>query len=118
MSGQKFFPDWVCWKISIDDKNTPGGHVGIFKCKELKKDITSFGLTFTQRHWAHALHSPYWWLQCLFWKSKENSKIINLYHDFLVWDMMKKPLLTKILEFIFQPLIGKSVVLYFNKDKA
>ena len=90
----------------------------IFKFKELKKDITSFGLTFTQRHWAHALHSPYWWLQCLFWKSKENSKIINLYHDFLVWDMMKKPLLTKILEFIFQPLIGKSVVLYFNKDKA
>jgi len=25
--------------------------------------------------------------------------------------------LTKILEFILQPLIGKSVVLYFDKDK-
>ena len=117
ISVPKFFPEWVCWKLSIDYQNTPGGHVRIFKFKELKKDITSFGLTFTQRHWAHALHSPYWWLQCLFWKSKESSKIINLYHDFLVWDMMKKPLLTKILEFIFQPLIGKSVVLYFNKDK-
>ena len=118
ISVPKFFPEWVCWKLSIDYQNTPGGHVRIFKFKELKKDVTSFGLTFIQRHWAHALHSPYWWLQCLFWKSKESSKIINLYHDFLVWDMMKKPLLTKILEFIFQPLIGKSVVLYFNKDKA
>ena len=118
ISVPKFFPEWVCWKLSIDYQNTPGGHVRIFKFKELKKDITNFGLTFTQRHWAHALHSPYWWLQCLFWKSKESSKIINLYHDFLVWDMMKKPLLTKILEFIFQPLIGKSVVLYFNKDRA
>ena len=118
ISVPKFFPEWVCWKLSIDYQNTPGGHVRIFKFKELKKDITNFGLTFTQRHWAHALHSPYWWLQCLFWKSKESSKIINLYHDFLVWDMMKKPLLTKILEFIFQPLIGKSVVLYFSKDKA
>ena len=31
---------------------------------------------------------------------------------------MKKPVLTKILEFILQPLIGKSVVLYFDKDKT
>lgn len=117
VSVPKFFPEWICWKLSIDYQNTPGGHVRIFKFKELKKDIADYGLNFLQRHWAHALHSPYWWLQCLFWNSKENSKIINLYHEFLVWDMMKKPFLTKCLEYIFQPLIGKSVVLYFNKDK-
>lgn len=117
VSVPKFFPEWICWKLSIDYQNTPGGHVRIFKFKELKKDIADYGLNFSQRHWAHALHSPYWWLQCLFWNSKENSKIINLYHEFLVWDMMKKPFLTKCLEYIFQPLIGKSVVLYFNKDK-
>jgi len=117
VSVPKFFPEWICWKLSIDYQNTPGGHVRIFKFKELKKDIADYGLHFSQRHWAHALHSPYWWLQCLFWNSKENSKIINLYHEFLVWDMMKKPFLTKCLEYIFQPLIGKSVVLYFNKDK-
>ena len=117
VSVPKFFPEWICWKLSLDYRNTPGGHVRIFKFKKLKKDITNFGLTFAERHWAHALHSPYWWLQCLFWNSKENSKIVNLYHEFLVWDMMKKPVLTKILEFILQPLIGKSVVLYFDKDK-
>lgn len=117
VSVPKFFPEWICWKLSIDYQNTPGGHVRIFKFKELKKDIADYGLHFSQRHWAHALHSPYWWLQCLFWNSKENSKIINLYHEFLVWDMMKKPFLTKCLKYIFQPLIGKSVVLYFNKDK-
>ena len=117
VSVPKFFPEWICWKLSIDYQNTPGGHVRIFKFKELKKDIADYGLNFSQRHWAHALHSPYWWLQCLFWNSKENSKIINFYHEFLVWDMMKKPFLTKCLEYIFQPLIGKSVVLYFNKDK-
>ena len=117
VSVPKFFPEWICWKLSIDYQNTPGGHVRIFKFKELKKDIADYGLHFSQRHWAHALHSPYWWLQCLFWNSKENSKIINLYHEFLVWDMMKKPFLTRCLEYIFQPFIGKSVVLYFNKDK-
>jgi len=117
VSVPKFFPEWICWKLSIDYQNTPGGHVRIFKFKELKNDIANYGLNFSQRHWAHALHSPYWWLQCLFWNSKENSKIINLYHEFLVWDMMKKPFLTRCLEYIFQPFIGKSVVLYFNKDK-
>ena len=112
---QKFFPEWICWKLSIDYQNTPGGHVRIFKYKELKNSILSLGLKFKKRHWAHALHSPYWWLQCLMWNSKESSRIINLYHRFLVWDMMKKPLITKILEFVLQPLIGKSVVLYFEK---
>jgi len=32
-----------------------------------------------------------------------------------VWDLMKKPLTTKILEAILQPLIGKSLVMYFKK---
>ena len=114
----KFFPEWICWKLSKAYQEMPGGHVRIFKYHKLKKAIEQRGFIFKKRHWNHALHSPYWWLQCLFWKSKESSKIINLYHDFLVWDMMKKPLLTKVLEFIFQPLIGKSVVLYFNKNKA
>ena len=68
-----------------------------------------------KRHWNHALHSPYWWLQCLFWETKEKSWIINKYHDFLVWDMMKKPFLTKVLEFLLQPIIAKSVVAYFKK---
>ena len=47
VSVPKFFPEWVCWKLSLDYQNTPGGHVRIFKFKELKKDITNYGLTFT-----------------------------------------------------------------------
>ena len=92
-----------------------GGHVRIFKYKEFKKSILDRGFIFKKRHWNHALHSPYWWLQCLFWDSKDNSYIIKKYHDFLVWDMMKKPFLTKMLEFILQPIIAKSVVAYFKK---
>jgi hypothetical protein len=40
---------------------------------------------------------------------------VKKYHQFLVWDLMKKPILTRILEFILQPLMGKSVVMYFRK---
>jgi hypothetical protein len=76
---------------------------------------TEAGVGYEKFHWAHGLHSPYWWLQCLFWNTRENSKLIKIYHQFLVWDLMKKPLFTKILEFILQPLIGKSLVMYFRK---
>ena len=72
----------------------PGGHVRIFKYHKFKKAIEQRGFIFKKRHWNHALHSPYWWLQCLFWDTKEDSWIIRKYHDFLVWDMMKKPFLT------------------------
>ena len=92
-----------------------GGHVRKYRHSQLKKLATDEGLRYRSFHWAHALHSPYWWLQCLFWKNKENSILVKKYHQFLVWDLMKKPYLTKILEFIFQPFIGKSVVMYFKK---
>ena len=41
---------------------------------------------------------------------------INFYKRFLEWDIMKKPLLTRILEKLFDPLMGKSIVLYFKKN--
>ena len=115
LSVPRFMPELICWKLSKEYSKTPGGHVRIFKHKQLKKLGINNGLEYQSFHWAHGLHSPYWWLQCLFWKTKETSYIVNLYHKLLVWDLMKKPLLTKIFEAILQPLIGKSLVMYFKK---
>tara|TARA_Y100000816_G_C26038268_1_gene543705 strand:- start:453 stop:1175 length:723 start_codon:yes stop_codon:yes gene_type:complete len=114
LSVPKFFPEWVCWKLSKDYQNEPGGHVRIFKYKELKNSVSTLGFKFYKRHWAHALHSPYWWMQCFFWETKNKSKLISLYHSFLVWDMTKNPFITRLLEFLLQPIIGKSVVMYFQ----
>ena len=115
LSVPRYMPELICWKLSKEYSQTPGGHVRIFKHKQLKKLGINNGLEYQSFHWAHGLHSPYWWLQCLFWKTKETSHIVNLYHKLLVWDLMKKPLLTKIFEAILQPLIGKSLVMYFKK---
>ena len=115
LSVPRYMPELICWKLSKEYSKTPGGHVRIFKHQQLKKLGINNGLEYQSFHWAHGLHSPYWWLQCLFWKTKETSHIVNLYHKLLVWDLMKKPLLTKIFEAILQPLIGKSLVMYFKK---
>ena len=117
LSVPRYLPELICWKLSKEYSKTPGGHVRIFKHNQLKDLAVSNGLEYRSFHWAHGLHSPYWWLQCLFWKTKETSYIVKQYHKLLVWDLMKKPLLTKILEMILQPLIGKSLVMYFRKPE-
>ncbi len=112
------WPEKICWALAEGYHNTPGGHVRIFKDKELRKDIEHLGLSFFRKHWAHGLHSPYWWLQCLIWDRREASWMVKQYHRFLVWDLMFRPLLTRVLEGLAGPLMGKSVVLYFSKAKV
>ena len=41
LSVPKFFPEWICWKLSKDYQNEPGGHVRIFNYKDLKNSVKS-----------------------------------------------------------------------------
>lgn len=114
----RFGPEWVCWKLSLEYTQEPGGHVRIFKARELKRDIEARNMSCYGHHWEHGLHSPFWWLKCLMWERRDTARVIEAYHRFLVWDLMKKPLLTRALDFVLNPLIGKSVVFYFEKEAA
>ena len=115
LSVPRYLPELICWKLSKEYSKTPGGHVRIFKHSQLRDLAVNNGLQYQSFHWAHGLHSPYWWLKCLFWNTRETSYVIKLYHKLLVWDLMKRPLFTRLLEMILQPLIGKSLVMYFRK---
>ena len=109
------WPERICWAFSEAYHKTPGGHLRIFDSGELRDQVEELGMRQYYRHWAHALHAPFWWLQCLFWKSRESNWLIRQYHRFLVWDLMDRPALTRVLESILNPLMGKSVVMYFRK---
>jgi SAM-dependent methyltransferase len=112
------WPEKICWALSEAYHKVEGGHLRIFKASELRRQIQGLGFRFYRRHWAHALHSPYWWLKCVFWKNQDSNPIIKQYHRFLVWDLMDKPLFTRALEASLNPVLGKSVVMYFEKAKA
>jgi len=116
VSVPRYLPELICWKLSSEYSKTPGGHVRIFKQKELKQLILKQSVTFRSFHWAHALHSPYWWLKCLFWERQDEHWLVEKYHQFLVWDLMQSPFLTRFLEGVLKPFIGKSLVMYFVKD--
>lgn len=116
VSVPRFWPEWICWWLSRAYHQEPGGHIRIFRASRLQKNIEDLNFQFYHRHWAHSLHVFYWWLQCLFWSNRERSKLVKIYHRLLVWDLMKKPWLTRVLDKMLNPLIGKSIVMYFQKD--
>ena len=116
VSVPRYWPEKVCWMLSDEYHANEGGHIRIFKAKQLKQQIQKLGFKYWSGHWAHALHSPYWWLKCLFWKKQERSLFVKAYHQILVWDILKKPRTTRIAEKMLNPVIGKSVVFYFTKE--
>lgn len=109
-----YFPEWVCWKLSTEYHNVEGGHIRIFRERQLRSRIEKLGHHYFARHRAHALHAPFWWLKCLLW-NRPDSRLLAAYHRLLVWDLMQRPLFTRLLEKILNPILGKSVVLYFVK---
>ncbi len=116
ISVPRYWPEKICWWLSDAYHHVQGGHIRIFTSASLKKAVTDLGFVLYKRHWAHALHVPYWWLKCLFWASQDHSRVIKLYHRLLVWDLMQKPWLTRTLDKCLNPLMGKSVVMYFVKQ--
>jgi SAM-dependent methyltransferase len=114
LSVPRFGPEWLCWALSDAYHTVEGGHLRIFRAKKLRAEVERTGLSFQGSHWAHALHSPYWWLQCLLWTRRDRALVVRAYHRLLVWDMLKRPLTTRVLDRSLNPLIGKSVVMYFT----
>ena len=106
----------ICWSLSREYHQVPGGHLRIFDAQRLSAEIEAEGFAAYHRHGAHALHSLYWWLQCLFWKNRERNWLVRQYHRLLVWDMMQQPALTRVVERALNPVLGKSVVMYFVKS--
>ncbi len=118
VSVPRFFPEWVCWQLSDEYHAMEGGHIRILNASHLQQDIESLGYVRYRKHWAHALHVPYWWLKCAFWKDEgeQEAAVVRAYHRFLVWDLMKRPKLTQAMEWLLNPIMGKSVVMYFVKS--
>ncbi len=118
VSVPRHFPERICWALSDDYTNANQGHVRIYKKKDLIDLLESEGAKTWATHHAHSLHTPYWWLKCLVGPTREDSTLVNLYHRFLTWDIMKQPLITQLLENLLNPLLGKSVVVYLRKAKS
>ncbi len=113
-----WLPERVCWALSREYHEVPGGHVRIFTRAELTAKLTAAGLTPAGSHHAHGLHSAYWWLKCAVGVHDDTHPVVRAYHRLLVWDIMRRPALTRLAEAALNPLIGKSLVIYARKNPA
>ncbi|MCG7596804.1 class I SAM-dependent methyltransferase [Mycobacterium sp. PSTR-4-N] len=111
----RWLPERICWALSDSYHANEGGHIRIYRAHELRDKVLGHGLTLTHTHHAHALHSPYWWLKCAVGTERDGHPAVGAYHKMLVWDMMSRPWLTRTAEAVLNPVIGKSVALYFTK---
>lgn len=113
------WPERICWKLASGPggySDQPGGHVRVVDPAELRAMVERAGFTYLSSHYAHALHSPYWWLKTAFWNRREDHPLVRAWHRLLVWDMMEAPMFTRGLERLLDPVMGKSVAMYFRRD--
>jgi SAM-dependent methyltransferase len=108
----RWWPERLCWALSREYHDVAGGHVRIYRGDVLAGRLAAAGLAPRGSHHAHALHAPYWWLNCAF---GTDSAVSRTYHRMLVWDIVRRPLVTRVTERALNPVLGKSLVLYADK---
>jgi SAM-dependent methyltransferase len=116
VSVPRFWPERICWSLSSQYANSNNGHIRIYRKKNLITLLENCGVKRWGLHYAHSLHVPYWWLKCLMGLDRTDSKLVNIYHRFLNWDTMKQPRTTGLFERLLNPILGKSLVVYFRKE--
>ncbi len=110
-------PEQLCWWLN-DAYHAPkseGGHVRIYGEPELRMKLASIGFEPGDRHRAHALHSPYWWLKCAVGLKNEDNPLVKSYLKMLTWDIVEAPTLTRTAEKILNPVLGKSLIVYADR---
>jgi SAM-dependent methyltransferase len=114
----RWWPERLCWMLSDAYHQVKGGHVRIYRRSVLVGRLRAQDLVPRGGHHAHALHSPYWWLKCLFGIDNQRARLPRWYHAFLVYDIMRRPRWTAALEGVLNPVLGKSVVVYLSKPES
>ncbi len=117
VSVPSYLPEAICWKLSEEYHNNPGGHIRIYKSKELQSKLQQSNLDIYAVRHKHALHSFYWISKCLFGAKNDKARIPSLYHKFLVWDLKTKTRPVKLLDDMLNNIFAKSIVFYARKSK-
>ena len=110
-----YLPEKICWMISDEYQNMPGGHVRIFKKKGIIDDVKKAGFVFKRSERFHSIHSPYWWLRCIFWRNQDNNFFIKIYKRILEKHILQKPFYIDLIDKALIPFLVKSLALYFEK---
>jgi SAM-dependent methyltransferase len=117
VSVPRWLPERICWALSDQYHANEGGHIRIYRGDDLRDRLSAVGLQPGATHHAHSLHAPFWWLKCATGVERDNAAV-RAYHRLLVWDLTKRPWVTRTAEKVLDPVIGKSLVVYADKPRS
>jgi hypothetical protein len=93
---------------------SPGGHIRIFRPRELARGLASAGLATEGVGFAHAFHTPYWALRSVAGlPNADASRLVRAYRLFLI-RATTSPWVTR-LERWLDYVCPKSLILYARK---
>jgi SAM-dependent methyltransferase len=110
------FPERICWALDREYHDVPGGHVRIFKRRDLELRLENAGLTLTGRDHQHGLHSPYWWIRCAGGVNNPDRFLAKQYHELLVKQITDNPAWLAAIDRVLNPVIGKSLIVYGQRE--
>ena len=108
-------PEVVNWLLSDDYHDIPGGHIRIYRRSELARRLRAAGLVPVGQPPRPRAALALLVAAVPGRAANDANRAVAAYHRFLVWDIVKAPLLTRLLERVLGPLIGKSLVVYVEK---
>jgi SAM-dependent methyltransferase len=114
----RYGPELVNWALSDEYHEVEGGHVRIYRRRQLLARLRASGLEVTGTGHAHGLHSPYWWLRCAVGTTNEDHAAVRAYHKLLVKDIVEAPRSTRLADRALSPIIGKSIVVYLRRPSV
>ncbi len=101
-------------RLGDDYFESPGGHIRIFRPRDLARGLADAGLATTGVGFAHALHTPYWALRSVMGLPRaDESALVRAYRVFLLKATQSR--LMDRLEKLLNYVCPKSVVLYARK---
>lgn len=109
------YTERIFWKLGKNYSH-PGGHIRIFKGREIVELLKENDLEVYEVTHKHSLHSVYWFYRCLFGLDNEEAFVPRMYMKFLVWGMRTRNRAYKRLEDAFDHVWPKSVVIYTRKN--
>lgn len=108
-----YTPEKLCWVFSKKYRQTPGGHIRIFKKKQLIEAFLKCRLNLFHHHREHSFHSIYWILRSR--NNMDESNFLKSFHGLLVKQMFGQAKTSAFIEKMLNPLFGKSECFYLTK---
>ena len=96
---------------------SPGGHIRIFRPRELAEGLAAAGLATTSVGFAHGFHTPYWVLRSVMYlPDADDSALVRGYRSFLIRATGSR-LLDRV-EKALNYVCPKSLILYADKPET